>query len=214
MMWPYVAVADLQCYRCHGSIAAEDIRPVDSGFRNVTTGGFQGNHRTHMGARVSIEETSRCAVCHPGSDQYKARHRDGKIKLSSNINGSPVAAVYVNHTSTFRGWTSAFPQTTRPVLGTCSNVNCHFENMTPTWAAAPFASLDQCDRCHATPPPDGSHLRKHNTYFGTDAASCAKCHTDHRNDGNAFAHASSAGKRSLNVSFTTSLLYTTDAADE
>ncbi len=201
-MWPAMAEAALECYTCHGSIAAQDVRPLDALFRDISSGGFRGNHRTHMGTRVSVAESGRCSACHPGSEAYNGGHRDGKIKLSSNINNSPVPAVYVNHTSTFRGWTTAFPQTPRPVLGTCTNVNCHFEKNTPTWSVTPLSSLDQCNSCHDAPPSDGSHLRKHDTYFGTDPGSCVKCHPDHRTDPNAFAHATSAGKRPLSVVFT------------
>ena len=201
-MWPAMAEAALECYTCHGSIAAQDVRPLDALLRDISSGGFRGNHRTHMGTRVSVAESGRCSTCHPGSEAYNGGHRDGKIKLSSNINHSPIPAVYVNHTSTFRGWTSAFPQTPRPVLGTCTNVNCHFEKNTPTWSVTPFSSLDQCNSCHDAPPSDGSHLRKHDTYFGTDPGSCVKCHPDHRTDPNVFAHATSAGKRPLSVLFT------------
>jgi hypothetical protein len=42
-----------QCYDCHGSPTTaagggNDLRPVDSTYRNITTGGFVGNHQTHI----------------------------------------------------------------------------------------------------------------------------------------------------------------------
>src|SRR6185369_13425502 len=43
-----------QCYDCHGG--SGDIRPLDTpatspaSYRNITTGNFKGNHRSHMSA--------------------------------------------------------------------------------------------------------------------------------------------------------------------
>ena len=193
------ACAELACYACHGEKQTADLRPVDSSARDAATGGIRGNHRTHL--QTKVVEPSRCALCHPGSGGYTSGHRDGRIKVAANINASAAPAVYVNHTSAFRGWTSAFPQTSRPISGSCANVNCHFETNTPAWGTPPLAGTEQCDTCHGAPPADGSHRRKHDVYFGSDLNACYRCHPDHRNDANTFAHATSAGRRGLAVSF-------------
>lgn len=132
-----------------------------------------------------------CASCHPGSASYDTGHRDGRIKLASNLNASPAGARY-------RNTTSAFSQTTNSLLGTCSNVNCHFEKTTPVWGAAPFAGTDSCSGCHDAPPADGTH-RQHDQYYGPGYGSCGRCHADHAASPAPFAHATSAGKRPLHL---------------
>lgn len=188
-----ISEAALSCSQCHGSTG--DFRPIDAAYRNISTGGFVGNHRTHMDLTATA---SACGTCHPGSDSYVSSHRDGKIKLSSHINNSTPTTPYNNITS-------AWPQTATPVMGTCSNVNCHFETTTPVWGSNP--ALTSCSTCHGAPPADGSHPaltgsgQKHSDYYGTTTASCVKCHSDHTADTRAFAHATSVGKRGLIVSF-------------
>lgn len=182
--------AAIQCYDCHGTRNPVDYRPLDDKFRNVTTGGFAGNHRTHMAAPGS---SAACAKCHPGSDKYTSLHRDGLIKLSANINSSLVVALYKNTTS-------AFPQSVNPTLGTCSNVNCHFEATTPQWGSTSFSGTSDCTKCHAAPPGDGSHAT-HDNYYGPGTTSCGKCHSDHAVESAPFAHATSAGNRPLILTF-------------
>ena len=183
------ADAAMQCNGCHGTSAPVDYRPLDEAGRNPATGGFQGNHRTHMEAPSA---PSACDTCHPGSSAYISAHRDGKIKLSSRINNSPLITTYKNSTS-------AFNQSATPSLGSCGNVNCHFENVTPAWGSDPAAT--SCTTCHGAPPNGGSsgaagsHAR-HVQYFpGT--SNCLKCHAN--NTG--FQHATSAGNRNLAISF-------------
>jgi len=179
------AEAAIQCYQCHGTQNPVDYRPLDAAYRNVTTGGFQGNHRSHLSDTNGFQQ---CERCHAGSSHYTQGHRDGSIQLSANLNNSPVRALYGNRTS-------AFPQTATPALETCSNVNCHFENMTPAWGSALFTYPGDCSGCHGAPPNGagssgaaGSHAR-HDDYF-PGAAHCIKCHPGHT----AFGHATSAGR--------------------
>ncbi len=179
-------VASIRCYDCHGTRSPVDYRPVDAPYRNITSGGFQGSHHSHMPATAG---PSSCTHCHSNSDGYTASHRQGRIKLSANINSSPLAALY-------RNTSSAFPQTPNPTFGSCSNVNCHFEAVTPIWCTTAFVAPNDCNRCHGLPPNDGSHLR-HDGYYGPGALSCTKCHTDHMSETIPFAHATSAGKRGI-----------------
>lgn len=184
--------AEIKCYQCHGTTGPADYRPLDAPYRNASTGGFIGNHRTHMDVSAS---KSACAKCHPDSNTYTYSHRDGKIKVSAHINGSPLMTPY-------RNATSAFPQTPAPNLGGCGSVNCHFENATPAWGTS--SSSTTCATCHGAPPADGNHphgTQKHAAYYGTTTTSCVKCHPDHTVEPLPFAHATSAGKRGLVVSF-------------
>ncbi|AJE04786.1 hypothetical protein GPICK_02935 [Geobacter pickeringii] len=187
----------IQCYQCHGTTATSDYRPVDAAYRNLTTGGFLGSHRTHMatGATPTV-----CTPCHGGRvSTYTTSHRNGFINLTSNVNGSPAKGLYSKGTS--------FAQSATPTLGTCSSVNCHFETATPTWSSTPFAAPADCNRCHGAAPADGSHPatsgsgKKHGDYYGTTTSSCAKCHPDHTAEATPFSHASSAGNRGLLVRF-------------
>ncbi len=181
------AEAALQCYDCHGKKSPADYRPLDAPYRNISTGGFPGEHRTHLQPSAGPGD---CAICHPGSSGYTSSHRDGIITLSGNINSSPARATY-------RNGSTAIPQTFQSKLGSCSSVNCHFEAATPTWGTPPLAK-SACSTCHSSPPADGSHGKKHGLYYGTDLTSCTKCHPDHRED---LSHALDAGKRPLSVQF-------------
>ncbi|AJE02507.1 CxxxxCH/CxxCH domain c-type cytochrome [Geobacter pickeringii] len=179
------------CSDCHG------MPPIDAAYRNITTGGFKGSHQTHQPAAAVA---ANCAVCHTGSATFGTDHMSGTITMSSNLNNSPVAAVYSKGVF--------FNQTSNPVLGSCSNVNCHFEKTTPIWASAKLVSPNDCGVCHGNPPSDGNHPsitgvgKKHGDYYGTGATSCVKCHVDHTVEASPFAHASSAGNRPLNLQFT------------
>ena len=188
----------IQCYQCHGTTATADYRPLDAAYRNRTTGGFPGSHRTHMAAGATV---TNCTPCHGGrAASYATSHRDGFINITSNLNGSPVKGVYSRGTS--------FAQSVNPTLGTCSSVNCHFETATPTWGATPLAAPADCNKCHGAAPADGSHPatggsgKKHGDYYGITTGSCVKCHPDHTAEGAPFAHATSAGHRGLAVQFT------------
>ncbi|AJE04967.1 hypothetical protein GPICK_15940 [Geobacter pickeringii] len=189
----------IQCYQCHGTAATSDYRPVDATYRNLTTGGFLGSHRTHMATGAT---PTTCTPCHGGRvSTYTTSHRNGFINLTSNIKGSPAKGVYSKGTS--------FAQSATPTLGTCSSVNCHFESATPAWSTTPFAAPADCNKCHGAAPADGGHPaasgagKKHGDYYGLTTSSCIKCHPDHTAEATPFAHATSAGKRGLLVQFTT-----------
>ena len=202
---PLIAAgAPLQCFDCHGNRGNRDIRPIDAAFRNPSGGGFQGNHRTHLGASAT---QFTCAKCHPGSDSYTSSHRNGLIAVSSRINNSPVITPY-------GGITSAFSQTSVPNPGSCGGVNCHFEKNSPDWGSPPLdknSPASSCNVCHGAAPSDGAHPsllpglgKKHGQYLGTSTSSCVKCHPDHLVEPDPFVHATSAGSRSLVISFTSS----------
>ncbi len=180
------------CSGCHG------MPPVDAPYRNISTGGFAGNHLTHLASPAAAAD---CSKCHDNAG-YISSHRDGKIQFSANINTSPapgggqykLAGVAI----TFKNQSSV------PVAGSCSNVNCHFEAITPTWGSAYFGytspTVNDCGQCHGAPPSGsngaaGSHA-KHDTYF-PGANNCVKCHSDHTAESSKFSHATSAGHRNL-----------------
>jgi len=181
--------AALDCTACHGT-SGVSLRPLDttpatqpSSYRNITTGAFKGNHSTHLGATPAA---SNCAICHNNSG-YTSNHRDGAISMAANINASPV-------TSTYGTKGVFFNQTSVPVLQNCSNVNCHFEKITPAWGSDPAAT--NCDSCHAATPTSGSH-NKH--LDATHAAyTCTSCHAARTT----FQHATSAGNVGRKIDLT------------
>lgn len=187
-------LAEMQCNGCHGTSGPVDYRPLDAASRNIVTGGFQGNHRTHLGNGAT---TSNCTICHGnGADTgtYLSRHRNGIIEMVANINNSPKAGGATYSKGVF------FNQTSAPVMGTCSNVNCHFEATTPNWGNAVFTLPNDCNKCHGAPPAGGStgaagsHARHDLYYPGIN--NCQKCHSNYTT----FQHATSAGKRNLKIS--------------
>lgn len=187
------ALSEMGCQDCHGTRTPADVRPLDAPFRDVRTGGFPGNHRKHAGFATTV---SQCEKCHQGSGGYGPGHRDGRIKLSANLNASPLQALYKNSTS-------SFPQTPTPLLGSCTNTNCHFEKPSPVWGGPELLYPADCNgTCHASPPAGGaggaagSHPT-HNLFFpGLD--NCRKCHPDHTTEPT-FAHATSAAHRAVAV---------------
>jgi len=171
--------AATDCSTCHG------MPPLDStdGTRQPETGAVAGNHQTHMGTTAQSAE---CTKCHANSgyDNDHAATASYQIKMAANINSSPLAAPYSKGTS--------FAQTATPTLGTCSNVNCHFESITATWGASVAAT--NCNTCHATPRgASGSH-QKHEAAYG-GSASCTQCHPNYGSSN--FSHATSAGKHKI-----------------
>ncbi|MSM39654.1 MAG: CxxxxCH/CxxCH domain-containing protein [Geobacter sp.] len=184
------AEATIQCYDCHGTRNPVDFRPLDAAYRNITSGGFQGNHRNHLQPGAG---PASCTLCHPGSDAYTTSHRDGVVTLAPRLNNSPAATRYTNHTT-------AWQQNAFPDMGQCSNVNCHFETLTPPWGSPTLARND-CTTCHGAPPATGSHGKKHGEYYGTGTDSCSRCHSDHTQESNPLAHAADVGTRPLAVQF-------------
>ena len=190
---------DLNCATCHG------MPPLDSesGYRDPETGSFKGNHQTHADSTAAS-----CVKCH-GSEITTTGHRNKAINLQPNINGSQGG-------SYSRG--VFFNQTSVPpvVLGTCSNVNCHSNgkgklSTTPAWGSAKFTATGSCSQCHDAAPATGNHPvdgTKHAAYFGTGTDSCAKCHNDHTAEIKPFAHATSAGRRNIDVKFVGGGFYT------
>lgn len=187
---------NLGCNGCHGT------PPFDDPSRNPITGGFAGNHQTHMGTAPAM---TKCDICHSGATNpsaYVSAHSDGKIQMF---------AKYTKGTF--------FNQTSVPTLtnATCSNVNCHFETLTPTWASTPLGGgTNDCAVCHAFPPNTGQSGTAHTIHTSYLQAQgqfsvCDNCHGDHRFEAKPFQHATSAGNRPI---YTLPSLKYTGAADK
>uniref|UniRef100_C6E632 Cytochrome C family protein n=1 Tax=Geobacter sp. (strain M21) TaxID=443144 RepID=C6E632_GEOSM len=178
---------DLRCEDCHR------MPPLDSanGDRVPETGAFKGNHASHADAAAKS-----CVKCHgAGVLVYDASHRTKSILLQAGINGSATGS----YSRPFLNQTSVPPNP----LGTCSNVNCHFERTSPAWGSAPMSSPTDCNSCHGAQPSAGHPVTgsKHAAYYGTGTSSCIKCHTDHSAEAKPFAHATSVTHRAISVLF-------------
>jgi predicted CxxxxCH...CXXCH cytochrome family protein len=179
---------DLRCVDCH------TMPPQDSanGGRLPVSGAVKGNHEVHADAG-----TASCVKCH-GAEvlSYGPGHRDKVIRLQENINASAKQATYSR--GVFFNQTSVPPAP----LGSCSNVNCHFESVTPAWGSPKLSRVADasCGACHSAAPSTlahGAHLAR----YGSDLNVCAKCHPDHRG-AQPFAHATSAGIAGKKISVT------------
>jgi len=189
------AHAALGCSACH------TMPPQDSaaGDRLPASGAFKGNHQGH-----SSNSVASCVPCHGAAvSSYSADHSapppgSGSkpvIRLTPALNNYSISHALATYSrGTFFNQTSVPPSP----LGTCSNVNCHFESTTPAWGTANFTSPNDCDKCHGAPPSaidPGSHAKHAASYPGV--TNCRKCHPNNTT----FQHATSAGNRPLNVNF-------------
>ena len=191
---------DLTCATCHG------MPPTDSAIRDWKTGAFQGNHQTHAGTGDVT-----CAKCHNNTG-YTLEHYDGKIQMSRKLNNYSTVGSAAHYNKPI-----FFNQTTKPVLATCSNVNCHFETLTPTWSSAMPQTPADCNLCHSFPPATGVSGTSHATHNANIAAwgglfgpsACSPCHTDGGVNGQpywTYEHATSASRRPIH--FDSTLAYT------
>lgn len=146
------------CAGCH------EYPPVDAGSRDASTGNFVGDHDKH--------NTYTCATCHiaPGSEtSIDFAHRTGTLNMDSGNIG-----VGTDNGTYSKGAT--FAQSNSPTTGTCSNVDCHNNAVTPQWGVGTTA----CDTCHALPPATNAHST-HYTAKGWatgNTTNCTQCHPD------------------------------------
>ena len=156
------------CFTCHAPVGSTtDIRPVESTYRNITTGSIKGSHAKHIPA-ATVNPID-CNACHAGSSAFTTSHRNGFINVTS------ATAPGLSYS---KG--SKFPQSgaNNLTLGTCSTASCHSNvyasgsMTTPVWGTA----VANCTACHTTPigangPATGSH-----TNTTGHAVACISCH--------------------------------------
>jgi len=173
--------AAMTCFSCHG------MPPLDSAVRSPTSGAFKGGHQKHMGVSAAPAE---CTKCH-GNSGYTTGHAatsGNMIKMNVNINNSPLVATYGT-----KG--TSFAQTATPILESCSNVNCHFETVTPAWGAT--APATSCSSCHSYPAASANHSKHLSSTAQGATITCSVCHPDYGTT--SFSHATSAGKHKIVV---------------
>lgn len=158
------------CSSCH------TYPPTDGASRNASDGVVVGSHSKHY-AITGVT----CATCHvvpATTDSTSFDHRNGNIEMQASIKGGSYS----------KG--ASFPQAndlTGAGLGTCSNVSCHYNQVTPQWGSG----TTTCVSCHnngaGEPWPNiGAHDR-HFAAFGVSGLDptnsalvlswCSICHT-------------------------------------
>lgn len=189
----FVAVAQgapqyaMDCTSCH-NMPPLDSKPPKATKKDPFTGAVPGNHETHAGSTVGS-----CVSCHGDTvTGFNNSHRNKSIELRETMGYS-------------RGFVNQTSVPPNP-MGTCSTVSCHSDGKgnyraTPAWGDL---TPPDCSSCHGMAPSTGSHNTpgsKHGNYYGTSDSSCAVCHSDHVSESKPFAHATSAGRRSIDVRF-------------
>jgi len=178
------------CSSCHG------MPPLDSvdGSRQPSTGAFKGSHQKHV---RTANDPAACTKCH-GNSGYTSDHSKtsgNMIQINSNINNS-FSGAYSK--------AAPFAQSATPVMGSCSNVNCHFEKNTTTRTPAPVwgntTPAVDCNFCHASTPATASHSKHLAAVAGGVAITCSTCHPNYGTTN--FSHATSAGKHPITVNMT------------
>jgi len=171
------SLAALDCDACHGGgVSSGEYRPVDSTYRNISTGGFVGSHRnaSHLGNGAGVNA---CVQCH-NSAGYTSSHRNGQIQMHSQ-----------------QGYTKGtfFNQTSVPTLGSCATASCHGNPYvvagtitTPTWGTTGVG----CAACHKDAgaltgtggtPVTGTHdqhMAFTSNYNSATGALCTACHSN------------------------------------
>ncbi|HIJ81638.1 MAG TPA: CxxxxCH/CxxCH domain-containing protein, partial [Desulfuromonadales bacterium] len=202
------AAAALLCNQCHGNPPVDGPRVSNAGSSSLA-----GNHDGHVfGAANSPTALNVCAKCHgAAANSYTSSHSAytsasmsaPKILMAAKINNSlAVSAPYSKGVF--------FNQTSVPIMGSCSNVNCHFETITPAWGNTTYSSQksaisadasNTCTQCHAGPALISGKHNKHIVAFGNDLTSCNKCHPDYyaKTGTAAFTHATSNSVGSIRV---------------
>jgi len=155
------------CFTCHAPLGSStDIRPVESTYRNITTGSIRGSHAKHIPA-VTVDANT-CTPCH-GSVISSTNHRNGFI----NVTSATAPGLSYSKGSKFAQSGAA-----NLTLGTCSSASCHANVygsgtvVSPVWGTA----AANCTACHTTPigangPATGSH-----TNTAGHAVACTSCH--------------------------------------
>ena len=174
------------CTFCHGMPPKDGARKANPHYNSLSSA-FSGNHQTHATGAAD------CSICHTAVAPTAFGHQNEQIEFLANINNSPATGQYKvsGAAITFKN------QTSIPVLGSCSNVNCHFESNTLTWGSTPFTSPTDCDKCHANTLISSARHTIHTAKYA-----CTQCHYDHAAAVKPFAHATSAGQRAIKVVFT------------
>ncbi|MDF1581491.1 MAG: CxxxxCH/CxxCH domain-containing protein, partial [Desulfuromonadales bacterium] len=145
------------CAGCH------NYPPVDAASRDAATGNFIGDHDKHSAYT--------CATCHvsPATETFvDFAHRTGNLDIDSgNIGVGADTGTYSKG--------ATFAQSNSPTGGTCSNVDCHNNAVTPQWGVGTTA----CNSCHTLPPATNAHAAHYTAKgWAADNTNCTVCHPD------------------------------------
>jgi predicted CxxxxCH...CXXCH cytochrome family protein len=153
------------CLSCHAPVGSTtDIRPVESTYRNITTGSVRGSHVKHIPSPTL--DANSCTPCH-GTLISSTNHRNGFINVTS--------ASGLGYSKK-----ASFPQSGSPTLtlGSCNTASCHANVYgsgtvpSPVWGIA----APNCTACHTVAiGPNGPGTGSH-TNILAHAVACTSCH--------------------------------------
>ncbi|HBA72482.1 MAG TPA: hypothetical protein DCZ63_09960 [Geobacter sp.] len=170
---------------CHGASPRDGARKANPHFGSQSSA-FMGNHRNHLPA---VATAASCNICHTPVTPTNYGHQNNVINMAYSLKGYSSATLRAKYDKGV-----FFNQTSIPNLtnARCSNVNCHFEKLTPAWGTSSAATT--CETCHGAliTPLTLAHS-KHIVALGNTIAACSSCHSTYAGAA-AYSHATSAGR--------------------
>jgi predicted CxxxxCH...CXXCH cytochrome family protein len=142
-----------------GSVSCGDCHGDDAASASTLPSGT--SHNTHANAQGLA-----CNECH-GAHALGDGHVDGDVNWS--VGGLPGSS------PTYSGSATGTAGNRAPSgsYGTCSNISCHNNVVTPVWDGSA-----NCTTCHATPPATNAHATHYTAKGWSGDASCDNCHPD------------------------------------
>ncbi len=125
------AASPTMCGTCHGDDAASAS--------TLPSGTSHNTHANTMGLA--------CIDCHGTNGTGPSGHLDGAVTW--DVTTLPNTGTTATYSGSTTGTTGAVAPSTGS-YGTCSNISCHFGNVTPAWDNGPL----QCNDCHNNGAPD------------------------------------------------------------
>jgi predicted CxxxxCH...CXXCH cytochrome family protein len=123
------------CGSCHAAVAGT-VSALPSGT----------SHNTHANT-LGLS----CSACHGTNGAGPSGHLDGDV--SWDVTALPNTGATVTYNGSTTGTSGSLAPSTGS-YGTCSNVSCHFGNVTPAWDNGPL----QCNDCHNNGSPDDTNV--------------------------------------------------------
>jgi predicted CxxxxCH...CXXCH cytochrome family protein len=150
-----------------------------------------GAHGTHNADTDPEVNDTPCEPCHGDLAGYTSSHGNGELDFT--FTGDV-------------GSTASYSSTAPGVVdGTCSGVDCHYENITPAWNTSGLLTCNSCHDNSALPDKHTVHLNSSSLPDSTNENECYVCHnTSADNTGSTLAN---HGNKVKNVDFNSGYQY-------
>jgi len=151
-----------------------------------------GAHGTHNATTDPEVNDTPCEPCHGDLSGYTTSHGNGAIDFTFTGDGG-AAADY------------SAKATPGDVTGTCSGVDCHYENITPAWNTSGQLTCNSCHNNSALPDKHTVHLDSSSLPNSTNENECYVCHNTSADSSGATL--ANHGNKVNNVDFNSSYAY-------